>query len=170
MEEAQHTLRRWLLARSTLRTTLLLTGLSIAFSAAMTRVFTSGFATAETLLPALGVGIAVPALLAPPFICTLLYMLRQVDAAERRQRALHEELAESMEEIRALRGLLPICASCKNMRDDEGYWHEVESFLRQHADVEFSHSICPDCVQRLYPELAEDVTQRGIERTAQSAS
>jgi hypothetical protein len=46
---------------------------------------------------------------------------------------------------------LPICASCKQIRDDKGYWNQIESYLRSHAEVEFSHSICPDCVKKLYP-------------------
>ena len=166
MDEAPHRLRRWRLARSTIASTLLLSGLAVALSAVMTRVLTSSFATPETMLPALGVGIAVPGLLAPPIIWTLLYMLRQVDDAQRRQQALSGELADSREELQELRGLLPICASCKNMRDDDGYWHELETFLGRHANVEFSHSICPECVAKLYPDLATEVTARNAARGA----
>jgi PAS domain S-box-containing protein len=54
-------------------------------------------------------------------------------------------------EMRRLRGLLPICASCKNIRDDKGYWNQIEVYIRDHSEAEFSHSICPECVKKLYP-------------------
>lgn len=56
-------------------------------------------------------------------------------------------------EIKRLKGMLPICASCKKIRDDKGYWNQIESYLSEHSDAEFSHSVCPDCVKRLYPGL-----------------
>jgi PAS domain S-box-containing protein len=66
------------------------------------------------------------------------------------QRALQE--AHAME-LRRLRGLLPICASCKKIRDDSGYWSGLEEYIRAHSEAEFTHSICPDCAQRLYPGM-----------------
>jgi hypothetical protein len=47
---------------------------------------------------------------------------------------------------------LPICASCKSIRDDTGYWTQVDVYIRDHADVEFSHGLCPECAQKLYPD------------------
>ena len=61
--------------------------------------------------------------------------------------------------MKQLTGLLPICASCKKIRNDDGYWQQVESYLSQHTEVEFSHSICPPCVRKLYPELAAEVLE-----------
>jgi len=58
-------------------------------------------------------------------------------------------------EIGTLRGILPICASCKKIRDDKGYWNQIEAYIRDHSDVEFSHGICPDCMKRLYPQYAK---------------
>jgi hypothetical protein len=55
-----------------------------------------------------------------------------------------------------LSGLLPICAACKKIRDDKGYWHQVEEYVRDHSEADFSHSICPDCVRRLYPEFSDE--------------
>lgn len=55
-------------------------------------------------------------------------------------------------EMRHLRGLLPICAQCKKIRDDHGYWHDVESYVRDHSDADFSHGICPECLAVLYPD------------------
>lgn len=77
--------------------------------------------------------------------------IRERVAAEREQ--LIRKVRNVHQQVRALRGLLPICASCKKIRDDSGYWHQVESYLRSHAAVEFSHGICPDCMERLYPEF-----------------
>ena len=65
---------------------------------------------------------------------------------------LIEELQEALKEIRKLSGLLPICMYCKKIRDDEGYWNQIESFIAEHSEAMFSHGICPDCFQRLYPD------------------
>jgi len=59
-------------------------------------------------------------------------------------------------DITTLKGLLPICSGCKNIRDDKGYWNQIESYFRDHSEVEFSHSICPDCAKKLYPDLDLD--------------
>jgi HPt (histidine-containing phosphotransfer) domain-containing protein len=64
-----------------------------------------------------------------------------------------KELQLALANVKILTGMLPICASCKNIRDDEGYWHQVEVYIRSHTEVEFSHGICPDCTTKLYPEL-----------------
>lgn len=74
------------------------------------------------------------------------------------QDALAEKIAElqrAMAEIKTLRGIVPICASCKKIRDDHGYWKQVEVYVREHTEAEFSHGICPGCMKKLYPELAE---------------
>lgn len=54
--------------------------------------------------------------------------------------------------LKILSGLLPICASCKKIRDDKGYWNQIEAYIAEHSKAEFSHSICPECSQKLYPE------------------
>jgi len=63
------------------------------------------------------------------------------------------ELGEALEQVRTLRGILPICASCKMVRNDAGYWQQVEVYVSDHTEAEFSHGICPDCMRRLYPEF-----------------
>ncbi|MFO7970996.1 MAG: hypothetical protein R6U13_15425 [Desulfatiglandaceae bacterium] len=55
--------------------------------------------------------------------------------------------------VQHLEGLLPICSYCKNIRDDKGYWHQVESYVRDHSEAEFSHSICPECAKKYYPDI-----------------
>jgi hypothetical protein len=62
------------------------------------------------------------------------------------------ELKSALDDVNVLSGLLPICSSCKMVRDDKGYWSQVDSFFRDHSDIEFSHSICPDCAKKLYPD------------------
>jgi DNA-binding response OmpR family regulator len=64
------------------------------------------------------------------------------------------ELQRALAEIKTLRGIVPICASCKKIRDDKGYWNLVEDYVRDHTEAEFSHGICPECIKKLYPEFA----------------
>lgn len=68
------------------------------------------------------------------------------------QKRLIAELTESLAQVRTLRGLLPICAACKKIRDDEGYWHRIESYIQAHTDVDFSHGVCEECAVKLYPD------------------
>lgn len=65
---------------------------------------------------------------------------------------LIRQLQESLDTIKTLRGILPICAACKKIRDDEGYWNQIEAYIRDHTGYQFSHGICPDCARKLYPE------------------
>ena len=62
------------------------------------------------------------------------------------------ELQAALAQVRTLSGLLPICADCKNIRDDKGYWIQIEEYVRSHSEADFTHGICPDCRGRLYPE------------------
>ena len=63
------------------------------------------------------------------------------------------DLLEALDEIKRLKGILPICASCKKIRDDHGYWHQVEEYVREHSEADFSHGICPECAAKLYPDI-----------------
>ena len=76
---------------------------------------------------------------------------RKRQDAERLQ--LIQELTEALARVKTLSGLLPICASCKKIRDDKGYWQQVETYISQRSEADFTHGICPDCVERLYPEF-----------------
>lgn len=67
----------------------------------------------------------------------------------------NQELERAAQEIKQLRGIIPICAACKNIRDDAGFWRDVESYVRDHSGAEFTHSICPSCMKKLYPELED---------------
>lgn len=63
------------------------------------------------------------------------------------------DLQKALDEIKTLRGILPICASCKKIRDDEGYWQQIELYIMEHSEAEFSHGICQECARKLYPGL-----------------
>ena len=70
--------------------------------------------------------------------------------------SLVQELTKTLKELKTLRGLIPICASCKKIRDDEsgsGSWQDLEAYLLKHSEAEFTHGICDDCARKLYPEL-----------------
>jgi PAS domain S-box-containing protein len=72
---------------------------------------------------------------------------------ERERENLVSRLQLAIAKIKTLRGLVPICASCKKIRDDRGFWHQLEVYIRDHSDAEFSHSVCPGCAKELYPDL-----------------
>jgi len=83
------------------------------------------------------------------------------EIAERKQieherEKLIQKLQSSLEKIKTLRGLIPICANCKKIRDDKGYWQQVEEYIRKYSDARFSHSICPECMQKLYPDYCKE--------------
>jgi hypothetical protein len=79
---------------------------------------------------------------------------RKQSEAERDQ--LIQDLQDALANVKSLSGLLPICAGCKKIRDDQGYWNQVESYIQKHSDARFSHSMCPDCMKKWYPDLVKD--------------
>ena len=86
--------------------------------------------------------------------------LRQ-ELAERKRVEEHQErliaqLREALSKIKTLHGLLPICASCKKIRDDEGYWQDLDAYITDHTEAEFSHGLCPHCAKKLYPGIFKD--------------
>lgn len=78
---------------------------------------------------------------------------RQIEA---QREELISDLQGALAEVNLLSGFLPICSSCKKIRDDKGYWNQLESYISKHSDVEFSHSVCPECARKLYPGLVDD--------------
>ena len=92
------------------------------------------------------------------FVCTALIIplwiiIRDFSRLEKTT----QRLQGALDDIKTLEGLLPMCANCKNIRDDDGYWQQVEVYIRQHSRAEFSHSICPKCAHQLYPGLFNEV-------------
>jgi hypothetical protein len=80
-----------------------------------------------------------------------LYFNQRVLVAERER--LIAEIQEALDSVKTLSGMLPICASCKKIRNDQGYWEQIEKIVSEKSDARFSHSICPDCATKLYPDL-----------------
>jgi GAF domain-containing protein len=70
-------------------------------------------------------------------------------------RDVNTSLRQALDEVKTLRGILPICSGCKKIRDEKGYWHQVETYIHDHSDADFTHSLCEECVTEYYPELAE---------------
>jgi hypothetical protein len=77
-----------------------------------------------------------------------------------REREMARRVDQALADVKVLSGLLPICASCKKIRDDRGYWNQLEQYIGEHSQAAFSHGICPECVNRLYPEVADKVARR----------
>jgi CheY-like chemotaxis protein len=97
----------------------------------------------------------------------LAQVLEQRDIAEARLQAERDkerliiELRQALASVKTLSGLLPICANCKKIRNDDGYWTLVETYVAEHSDAKFSHGICPDCGKQLYGDLYRDEHERG---------
>lgn len=89
-------------------------------------------------------------------IRSFLRLKKEIDTRKKREEEkerLIQELREAMEDIKTLRGIIPICASCKKIRDDAGYWQQVESYVMKHSHASFSHGVCPECADKLYPGM-----------------
>lgn len=88
----------------------------------------------------------------------LLHIRRAIEKqqAEEEREKLVRELQEALDKIKTLRGIIPICASCKKIRDDKGYWNQIEAYIRDHSDAEFSHGLCPECAKKIYPGYFND--------------
>ena len=71
-------------------------------------------------------------------------------------RRLNAELESALREIKTLQGIIPICCHCKKIRDDTGFWNQVEAYISEHSQAQFSHGICPDCMKREFPEYCEE--------------
>ncbi len=85
------------------------------------------------------------------WVTALLGFQRKMDV-EKREEAVNQR-EKALEDLRVLHGLLPICASCKKIRDDNGYWTQIEIYIKAHSEADFSHGICPECTKELYPEF-----------------
>jgi PAS domain S-box-containing protein len=84
---------------------------------------------------------------------TIFRDITQHKLLEEEREKLIKELKNALFQVKQLSGLLPICASCKKIKDEKGDWHQIESYIRDHSEAEFTHGVCPECVKKLYPEL-----------------
>jgi CheY-like chemotaxis protein len=110
----------------------------------------------EEMIRQAGEAGAAAYLLKPPSIeeierTMIIAFARFADLIELRR--LNLELKEALENVKKLSGLLPICAHCKSIRNDEGYWEAVENYITDKTDAQFSHSLCPKCIEQFYPEF-----------------
>lgn len=96
--------------------------------------------------------------------------LRARQQAEIERERLISELQAALANVKALRGLIPICSSCKKIRNDQGYWTQLETYLQQHTEAEFSHGLCIDCLRKLYPEFSAEVEERAAKQPPSTAS
>ncbi len=88
------------------------------------------------------------------------YMMITRRKAEETSDKLVEELTKALSEIKTLSGFLPICSSCKKIRNDEGYWEQLEAYITEHSGAEFTHSICPSCAEKLYPQYFSKMKEK----------
>jgi len=79
-------------------------------------------------------------------------LISKLKQAEKEREMLIFELKDALSQVKALSGLLPICASCKKIKNDKGHWEQMEIYIRNRSEVNFSHGICPECAEKLYPE------------------
>ena len=86
-------------------------------------------------------------------LCSVIHDISKRKSAEKERERLIDELQNALSEVKKLRGFLPICSSCKKIRDDKGYWNQIELYIRDHSEAEFTHGICPECAKKLYPGL-----------------
>ena len=92
-------------------------------------------------------------------VASALLLKQEMDRRKNRELDLHrsnEELQKALKEVKSLRGLIPICASCKKIRNDGGFWQQLEEYLAEHLDAEFSHGLCQPCIKKLYPGVYQD--------------
>ena len=87
-------------------------------------------------------------------------LLRIIRRQEEEKDQLIVELRLALEQVKTLRGIIPICAQCKQIRDDKGYWQQVEAYVSTHSEAQFTHGICPNCILELYPTVADGVLKK----------
>jgi DNA-binding NtrC family response regulator len=89
-------------------------------------------------------------------------LVRAMRYSMERQKLI-SKLGKSLKEIKTLRGLLPMCAWCKNIRDDKGYWKRVETYIGEHTEAAFTHGICPECLKKMSPETFDKLKRENPE-------
>ena len=90
------------------------------------------------------------------YFLTVMIDITERKRAENERERFVRELRQALAEVKTLRGIVPICSNCKRIRDDRGYWEQVESYVTKHTEAAFSHGICPECMKKLYPEFCKD--------------
>jgi response regulator RpfG family c-di-GMP phosphodiesterase len=92
-------------------------------------------------------------------VASAITLKKEMDCRKLRElelRRANDELQQALREVKVLRGLIPICASCKKIRNDGGFWQQIEEYIGEHSEAEFSHGICQPCLKKLYPGVYQD--------------
>ena len=92
-------------------------------------------------------------------VSSALTLKQEMDCRKARElelRRSNDDLQKALKEVKVLRGLIPICASCKKIRNDSGFWQQLEEYLGEHSEAEFSHGLCQPCIKKLYPGVYQD--------------
>jgi len=89
------------------------------------------------------------------FFLVFVYLINEEKIISDKNRMLISDLQKALDEIKTLSKLLPMCSSCKKIRDDDGFWKQIDLYIREHTNTEFSHGICPECKEKLYPGFAK---------------
>jgi len=91
------------------------------------------------------------------FYLVVVYLLSRLRSTMQERADLIKKLQDSLKEVKELRGILPICSSCKKIRTDEGYWQNVDEYITHNTKAELTHGLCNDCAKKLYPQLYDKI-------------
>ena len=127
--------------------TLLLSGCSILASVLIVAVFSVLLGQRDNIF-AFSMAVVCPTVIAPAAIYYSLQLARKLEESRQKVEKLNEDLSQASSEIEELSGLLPICSVCKKIRDDKGYWNQIETYLKKHSKAGFSHGYCPSCYEK----------------------
>ncbi len=144
---SQNIITRHGLVRSTVMISLIVIVLSTLVTAFILQLW--GF---ELVFRNVVIGTIVPGVVAPPIIYYIGKLMIDLSTVELVLRERSVTLENALADVKKLSGLLPICASCKNIRDDQGYWNEIERYISQRSEATFTHGFCPPCIKALYPD------------------
>jgi hypothetical protein len=143
-------LRRW----GVVGMTILITVVSVLISVILRIIIQTVLQDRQLIISDFIQSVLIPLIIAPVMAVIFARLLKEIDDAEQSNARLVIELQDALTKTKTLSGLLPICASCKKIRDDAGYWHQVEVYIQDHAEVDFSHGLCPDCGSDLRAQIA----------------
>lgn len=150
--ESTTLLQRLLNRFSLIQATLLTSAISAIISLGITMAGMVWLGSKQMVFASI-LAIICPVVIATPAAYVFLKLLLEVENKKNALEVVNRNLEIALNDVRELSGMLPICSSCKKIRDDEGYWSQIETYIRKHTKADFSHGLCPGCAQKLYPTL-----------------
>ncbi|NOR45586.1 MAG: hypothetical protein GQ534_08390 [Candidatus Delongbacteria bacterium] len=135
-------------AKSAYLLTLVIILIALSVTSCTLLIFQGDIQWYEIILP-----VIIPIIIFPLPAKSFFDTLEKLEQAEKEIQEKNIELEKAIKEVKILEGIFPICSSCKQIRDDDGKWNEVEICIEKKSDATFSHSLCPECVKKLYPDL-----------------